>query len=378
MKTYDTLYSKDSTGKIRIWFQQQDGGKYRTVSGVKDSDNLVTSEWTQAVGKNTGKKNETSDSGQASLEIEATYKKKLKTGYFKDIKDVDVFQFIEPILAKSYKDYSDSVDLESGEYGAQTKFNGMCMLASAAGLFSRKGEKIISTPHIEASLAPFFKKYPLAFLHGELFNDSMRQTLNEIMKLCRKSKDVSDEDLLKSKQLISFYIYDGSIPDVDLGDNAVYTLRKDWIDKNVIGKYDYCLGVKTTILRGKTQLDELFGAAIERGDEGLILRKMSMPYQHRRSKDLLKYKPLDSDDGIITAVFEGDGNWSKSAAKCSLLWKGKKFNATFKGTYEERQVILQEKEKWIGKKVEFLYNGLTGKEVVPNYARVDVNNCFKE
>ena len=93
MKTYDTLYSKDSTGKIRIWFQQQDGGKYRTVSGVKDSDNLVTSEWTQAVGKNTGKKNETSDSGQASLEIEATYKKKLKTGYFKDIKDVDVFQF---------------------------------------------------------------------------------------------------------------------------------------------------------------------------------------------------------------------------------------------------------------------------------------------
>jgi DNA ligase-1 len=377
IKKYPTLYSRDSHGKIRLWSQEQDGEKYRTVAGIKGSDNLVTADWTIAIGKNTGKKNATSGEKQCELEIAAKYKKQLKTGYFESEKDVDQFQYIEPILAKSYGDYADEVNLESGEYGAQTKFNGICMIASKHGLFSRRGEKFISVPHIEEALAPFFVKYPDSFLHGEIFNDTMRQSLNEIMRLCRKTKDVSEEDLKKSKELISFYIYDGSIPEVDLGDDSAYILRKNWIDKNVIGHFDFCMKVETTILKNKEQLDSLFGAAIERGDEGLIIRKMSMPYEHKRSKNLLKYKPLDDSDAIITAIHEGEGNWSGAAAKASVKWKDKTFDATFKGSYEERQIILKEKDKWIGKKVEFLYNGLTGYGI-PNYARIDVNNCFKE
>lgn len=57
-------------------------------------------------------------------------------------------------------------------------------------------------------------------------------------------------------------------------------------------------------------------------------------------------------------------------------WGGKVFDATFKGTHEEAVVFLAEKEKWIGRTVTFLYNNLTAFGV-PNYARVDINNCIK-
>ena len=73
---YKTLYSKDSTGKIRVWSMVQEGNKYHTISGVKDGQ-LVVSEYTTVEGKNTGKKNETTAEEQAKTEILAKYKKQL-------------------------------------------------------------------------------------------------------------------------------------------------------------------------------------------------------------------------------------------------------------------------------------------------------------
>jgi ATP-dependent DNA ligase len=375
-KTYDTLYCKDNLNNIRIWRQERDGGKYRTIAGIKGSDNLVTSEWTTAIGKNIGKANETTAEAQAESEILSTYKKKLKTGYFKAEKDVDKFYYVEPILAKSYKDYVDEVKFENGQWGCQNKFNGFCMLATRNGLHSRKGERYISLKHIEEALIPFFVKYPNAVLHGEAFNNAMRQQLNEIAKLCRKTKDVSEADLKRSKEIISYYIYDGYFPDSNLGEDSPYTERKAWIDKNVIGKYDFCIGVKTTIIKDKAHLDKMFGEAIEDGQEGLILRKMDMPYVHKRAKTLLKYKPLDSQDGIIISIHRGTGNWANLAAKATIKWKDKTFDATFKGTELEKEEILQNQDKWLNKKVEFLFNSCTGLGI-PNFARIDVNNCFK-
>jgi hypothetical protein len=49
----------------------------------------------------------------------------------------------------------------------------------------------------------------------------------------------------------------------------------------------------------------------------------------------------------------------------------------FKGTYEKRAVILKDKKNWLDKEVTFLYNGLTGLGT-PNFARIDISNCFKK
>lgn len=72
--TYETLYTQDTLGNTRIWYMVQNGSKYRTVSGLIDGEK-VESDWSTAEGKNIGKKNETSASEQAKLEILAKYKK---------------------------------------------------------------------------------------------------------------------------------------------------------------------------------------------------------------------------------------------------------------------------------------------------------------
>jgi hypothetical protein len=96
-KTFDTIYSKDTLGNIRIWYMEQSGNKYRTVSGLSDGEK-VTSEWSHADAKNVGRSNETTSIEQATAEIEAKYKKQLKTGYHKNVKDVDVSTYVDRCL----------------------------------------------------------------------------------------------------------------------------------------------------------------------------------------------------------------------------------------------------------------------------------------
>jgi len=378
IKEYPTLFTRDTLGNVRVWYMEQNGNKYRMVSGLADGQK-VTSEWTFAEGKNTGKKNETTSVQQATLEIEAKYKKQKKTGYFDDVKDIDVVQYVEPMLAKLYKDYAEDIDFSNESWGLQCKFNGMRCVATKDGLFTRKGEKYVSVPHIENALKPFFKEYPKAVLDGELFNNDLRQQLNEISKLIRKTKHIESADLVESEKKVKFYIYDGynfgEKSDI-LSEKTPYIDRKMWIDIVVIPLSKYFVEVDTKIVKNKKHLDELYQELVDDGQEGGILRKMSASYEHKRSKNLLKVKPEDDDEAEIVGITEGTGNWSGTGKIITLKWNGKTFDATFKGTYEEGVEFLKNKKKWIGKTVTFLYNGLTGLGT-PNYARVDYNNCIK-
>jgi len=373
MKIHPSLYTRDSVGNMRVWRMEQDGDRYRTVSGVQGGE-LVTSEWTVAKPKNVGKKNETTGEAQAKSEVEARYKKQRKTGYFDDPKDIDKTQYVEPMLAKLYKDYHDEIDLSLGEWLLQCKFNGMRCVATRDGLFTRKGERYLSCPHIEESLAPFFREHPDAVLDGELFNEKFRQSLNEISKLVRKTVNITDSDLERSRELVHYYIYDGY--GFGLDKERPYHERKQWIDANVVGKYTHVAKVEDYALKSRADLDRHYQVLVDEGHEGAILRRSGMKYEHKRSKNLLKVKPEDDDEAVIVDILEGAGNWSGTGKVIKLRWNDKEFDATFKGTQEQGALFLKEKKKWIGKTVTFLYNGLTGLGT-PNYARVDINNCVK-
>lgn len=373
MKKHPELYTRDSVGNVRVWCMEQDGNRYRTMSGVQGGE-LVTSEWTVAKPKNVGKKNETTGEEQASSEIASRYKKQRKTGYFNDPKDIDKTQYVEPMLAKLYKDYHDEIVLEEGEWILQCKFNGMRCVATKDGLFTRKGEKYLSCPHIEEALSSFFDKHPEAVLDGELFNDRFRQSLNEISKLVRKTVNISEADLKRSRELVMYYVYDGY--GFGLDKESPYYERKRWIDENIVGQYKHVVLVKDFPLKGKSDLDWHYEGLVEDGQEGAILRHRAMKYEHKRSKNLLKVKPEDDDEGEIVDIIEGEGNWSGTGKVIKLRWNGKEFDATFKGTREEAVQFLKDRNKWIGRSVTFLYNGLTGLGT-PNYARVDINNCVR-
>jgi DNA ligase-1 len=366
---HPTLYSKDSKNKVRVWYMEQSGSQYRTVAGLQDGEKVV-SEYTTAKPKNVGRANATTAEQQALSEIQSKYLKQLKTGYHKDIGDIHTQKYIEPMLAQKYRDRVKDVDFESGLWAVQPKLNGQRCIATKHGLFTRKGETYVSVPHISESLKPFFEKYPDAFLDGELFNFGLRQKLNELATLTRKTKNVSQEDLERSRAIVQYHVYDGGNFGIDVSET--YQTRILWLEGNLSGSYIYL--IDTYYPETPSDFEKLYNGFVENGQEGAMLRHLGSSYEHKRSKWLLKVKPEDDSEAIIEKCHYGTGNWSKVFKTFTLNWNGKVFDATLKCSMEEAEVVTNNPEKWIGKKVTFLYNGLTGLSV-PNFARVDILNC---
>jgi DNA ligase-1 len=392
VKTYPTLYSRTSTGATQIWFMEQDGHKYRSTSGQLDGQKIVA-EWTEAEGKNIGRSNETSAVAQALSEIDAKYKKQLKTGYFKDIKDIDEEQYFQVMLAKSYEDYADEIDWSKG-VGIQIKYNGGRIVARKDGLWTRKGEKYISIPHIEDALKPFFQKFPDAVLDGEGFNYDLRERLNEIMKLLRKTVHVTAADLQRSKELIRFYVYDGFGMSNKSGRISLqsdhYLIRKMAIDNAFFApcfaeRYDGIIGkVPTWVVNSKAELEKRYQKFLDERHEGAIIRILDQPYENKRSRYLLKYKPVDDDEFEVVSIQDGDGKFANRASTitCKRLDHktyadgSNQFDATFKGTNEEAIECWDNRQDFVGRKITIYYNGVTGYGK-PNYGRFDYNNWCK-
>ena len=370
---YNTLYSRDSTGNIRIWYIEQEGDKYRTTSGI-DNGGLVTSEWTTALPKNEGKKNATTGEEQATKEIESKYKKQLKTGYTENINQVDTCQeYFQVMLAKSYDDHKDKIDWSKGVV-VQVKYNGARCVATKDGLFTRKGERYISVPHISKALEWAFKDTPDLVLDGELFNYDLRGELNELMSLVRKTKNATPEDIKRSAEIVKFYIYDAQSARLKSKNYNRRLITTDMVINS--SRSEYLQPVQTWVVHSEKECDDLYASFVAEGHEGAMIRIIDAPSEHKRSKFLLKRKPEDDDEGVILKIIEGEGNWKGTAKTATIKWKDKEFDATFRGSHEQCIKILNSPKDWVGKEVTFLYNGLTGRGT-PNFARIDVNNCFK-
>lgn len=367
--SHPILYSKDSKGKVRVWYMEQHGADYRTVAGLQNG-NLVTSEWTTAKPKNVGRANATTGEEQALAEIQSKYLKQLKTGYHKDIGDIHTQKYIEPMLAQKYKDRIKDVDFESGLWAVQPKLNGQRCIATKHGLFTRKGETYVSVPHISESLKPFFDKYPDAFLDGELFNFELRQKLNELATLTRKTKNISQEDLERSRTIVQYHVYDGA--GFGLDESDPYQDRILLLEENLSGSYIYL--IDTYYPETQFDFEKLYNGFVEDGQEGAMLRHLGSSYEHKRSKWLLKVKPEEDDDGLLLEVHKGEGNWCNGAKTVTVQWKDKTFDVTLKCSMEEAVTFWENRESWIGKRVTFKYFGLTGLGK-PNFAQLDPNNC---
>lgn len=366
-----TLYCKDSTGSTRQWTIEIKDNKYRTISGQLNSDSLVTNEWTTCEGKNIGRANETTPKDQAKKEAEALFKKKLKEGYYEDIKEIDKEKFFQVMLAKKLKDYINKIKFPAI---IDRKYNGMHLLMRKSGAFTRKGEECKTVPHIYDYLKPIFKQYPDIILDGEGYNHDLRYKLNDLMHLLRRTVHITPEDLEQSQKIVKFYCYDGFGFD-NITDKTPLIERRKAL-KKLLKDIPYVEIVEGTLVGSEKEMMDLYQSYIDDGYEGAMYRDPTSPYESKRSKYLLKIKPEDDDEGIILDIKEGSGNWSKAGKIITLKWKDKIFDATFKGSYEQAVEFLNNKDKWIGKQVTFLYNATTGLGT-PNFARVDINNCIK-
>ncbi len=354
IKTYPTLYSRDSIGNIRIWWIEQSGNKYQMNSGIKDGQ-IVTSEYTTCEGKNLGKTNETSDIEQATAEILAKYKKQRDTGYFDEITDVDKETFFSPQLAHKWEDYKDDVDWTSGVY-VSPKMDGMRTVITKNGAASRNGKEFKSFPHILRELKPVFDKFPLLRLDGEVYTNKLSNDFNKIISLAKKTKPTS-QDLVESEKFLEYWVFD--CPSFSGGFNERYTELVKFFDENFKDNKWIKL-CKHSLIKNKSDIEFHLNDYINQGFEGLMVNTFNGKYLQKRSKELLKYKIFQTEEFEVINITEGIGNRSGCMGYATVkLNNGKTCDSSARGNFEQYKEILENKDKYIGTMATIRFQGYT-------------------
>lgn len=326
------LYKRDSNGKIRVYSGQvgEENGLWytRAVTGINEGK-MVESGWRVVEQKNVGKVNETSLEEQAIAEMTADAKKKSDRGYFDNIKNVDTYDKIKPMLASKHEDAK--YDFETKQYYTQPKLDGIRCIARSNGLWTRAGKELVSVPHINDELKSFFEKYPDAILDGELYNHELRENFNKITSLVRKTKP-TDADIEEAKGLVEYHVYDV------ISHSGVFSERIDWITEQAEGIPKFTnsvILVETTQIFNESMMDDIYGAYLEDGFEGQMIRTNDIYQLNKRSKFLIKRKEFLTDEYDVIRVEEGKGNWAGHIKRFVMQTdNGQEFGAGVRGTQE--------------------------------------------
>jgi len=343
-----TIYKKTKTGATQEWTIEVVDNKYRTHSGQVGGA-ITTNEWTVVYGKNVGKANGTTDAEQALKEAEAKRTKKLESGYFEDVNNINEQQYFEPMLAAKWEDYKDKIQYP---IYSQPKLDGIRCIVTKDGMFSRNGKPIISAPHIGESLNFLFESNPNLILDGELYADKFANDFNAIVSLVKKTKPTAD-DLKESAKNIEYHIYD--IPSV----NETFDGRLEALNE-LFQYFPKCVKlVETHIADNVDEVMELYGEYVDKGFEGQMLR-LNGKYENKRSKSLLKHKSFVDEEYTILDIVEGEGNRTGTAGYMVFeTVEGKRFKSNVKGTWDETAEMLNSKKKLIGKQATIKYFNLT-------------------
>lgn len=357
-----TLYSRTSTGAVQEWTIFVEDDHYRTEFGQVDGKKQTTN-WTYARPTNEGRANARNEFEQARFEAEALWKKKKESGCFESIKDIDSFVFVEPMLAKKYEDYAN--DLEYPLF-CQPKLDGLRCIVSKHGMFSRNGKEYKSCPHIFEALKPVFEQDPNIVFDGELYNHEFKADFNKITSLVKKTKP-SREDIIESKSLIQYHIYD------------IVTASKKFNERIVdvvFWTQEYCKNnpsirvVDTMKISNREALNENYEKYINDGYEGQMIR-VDVPYETKRSKYLLKRKEFSDREYVILDIIEGEGN--KAGMAGAMVFKnelGHSFNSNIKGSREFLIDIWKNRKTHLGKLATVQYFNLTPDKQVPRFPYV--------
>lgn len=363
-KTFPWLYKRDSTGGIRCWRIFVESNAFYTESGVVGGK-MTVSKPNYTYGKNTEKANATTDVEQAEKEAQAKWDKKAKTGYFLKVEDIDA-AFKSPMLCKNFKDYSDTIDYP---VGVEEKLNGVRAVWDGQKLVSRKNETFHTVPHIldEIHKLPV-KDHSKLFLDGEFFNYKEWENLNRLTKCVSVViKEPSEEQLQASRELVQYHLYDGygfyALDGTEISQSTPFKERRAalraLIDTcNKTHKLQFVFNIEPyTLCSDAAAVVCVANKIIAKGSEGAIIRNLSAAYEHKRSKNLLKFKQFFDREFLILAVDEGRGNWAGCVKRiqCEIPedmrvpGNDMTFWANVEGSMEYLRHMLQHADEVIGK-----------------------------
>ena len=371
MSSFPLLYGEASTGKAKQWEVKVEArvcegatvGVIIVTHGYVDGKHQVN-ERVVSVGKNIGKKNETTPVQQAVSEAQALWNKKRDAGYSTSLgaggagagaaaATTDAASSDEeaaavptaadvplPMLAQDYNKRGKNIIFPCY---AQRKLDGVrCVAIQGKGLYSRNGKAFSS--HLAALRAEIDSLPAGTILDGELYADKTHLSFQEIVGLTKKETlKAGDAEKLTHLYLC---VYDT----VRSGTNKE---RKEALEELFASRtFKHIRLLPTGVCNSDADAKFFHSKFVEEGFEGLILRNVRGLYKvGHRSADLQKYKEFLDDEFTIVGFKEGDG-----IEKGCVLWRcatktGLEFDCRPRGTREERAALFRAGAAHVGKKL---------------------------
>lgn len=345
------LYKRTSSGDVQVWYGAVENDSYTTSSG-KLNGKITTKRPTVCLSKNVGKANEVSSEDQAINELLALYTKKRRQDFRDKLEDIDSDTRFKPMLACKWADVGEDVPDDERIF-LQPKYDGFRCVAKESGLETRDGLPIPTAPHVLDALRDLFTRYPGIVFDGELYNHELHDDFNTISSVLRK-KSPSTDDLIRSSRYVQYHVYDLPSEGSKNYDERLQLLqeRVGELDPNA----QEIIKLSQTVSGFSTDVPQFLDKMLAEGFEGAIVR-LNRPYQHKRSKYLLKVKKFLDDEFIIEDIEAGVGNRTDAAARVHLRTEeGQKFKVGIIGNLPYCQELLARKEEFKGQRgtVQFL------------------------
>lgn len=347
MKTFPTLYQRDSNGRVKTWsISAASLGPIAEMvtqyglQGGKIQTNLVL----VREGKNLGRANATDPYSQAKHEAAAKWQKQVDKGYVEDLCAVDAKSEIpRPMLAHPFAKRSSAIKWPAF---VQPKMDGIRMIAvigeDDVELYSRNAKPLTAPRHLVAPLLERFHGGEI--VDGELFSPDM--TLQDIVSGAKKKSDLTAR--------LQFWIY-------DMAGEGTFMQRfaraTEALGDDPAVSYPLVL-VPTHYVDDEDEMRAHHGRHMELGFEGSIVRNANGKYKEgKRSPDLQKVKDFQDDEFEIVGFKDGVGNDEGLVTWECRTAKGREFSARPMGTNEQRAEWFQNGADYVGRMltVKFMY-----------------------
>lgn len=364
-----TLYQIDSKGRIKvwkIWLEVLASHVEIHIESGKLHGKLAKTVTKITEGKNIGRANATTPETQAISEIKSKIESKLKQGYVEDISLAKPQSELgtgikQPMLAHKYdptkkqkgsKNLTD-LKLKGKKIYTQPKLDGLRgifhVTKNSIVLYSRKGERLPVLTHLEISLFDSFQKHfpnvEELWLDGELYTNAF--PFNQLSGLIKKEKKTPKH--LELCKTVEYHIYDVQLEEI-------YEKRQEILKKfeslvvKVVPTTELIATEETLRNQLELHLADLY--------EGLMIRTIDVPYIHKRTWNLLKYKIFEDDEFECVGFEESKRGGMAGAIICKTK-EGKEFNAGLTFSHTEAREMWENQEKYIGKQVTVRYFGVS-------------------
>lgn len=400
--TFPILYKKDTSGKVRSWEikVEQNNDYYDIVKYQGQIGGKITryAPKTIKVGKNIGKKNETTIYNQAFNEAQSQWTKKRDIDKMvENIAELtEASAVFKPMTAHKYNEKKKKGDKYVNNKHikfpciVQPKLDGVRCFAylkdNKVIFMSRAGKEFYNLKEQREELLKSGLLDNGQILDGELYCHSLKKIsrFNKIISACRKKENKPDKELDK---VIELHVFD-----VFTMDNLkTHFIKRFGEFEKDFRKYEYryIKLVETIIDIREIDIDDMHDSFVDWfGYEGLMLRNDESPYElNKRSKNLQKYKKFMDSEFVVVDANKGQGTQDGA-----VIWicdkrvnfkevqdelnngtydinNGNTFKCSPKGlTIEECIEQYDNREEFIGKLLTVAYQELT-EDSIPRFPK---------